>query len=510
MATGEENTPAAAAGEKSSDAAADAAESAAAKRPAGSQTEKLATENKMGKGRPNKRQRTGHPASSTIEPPKAREDMSPEELTATLKRQVEYYLSDTNLATDVFFHGKIEEAERQGHGVALNVSFVLSSPRIRAVSATKEEILNALEGSSEITVKTDDKGETWLVRKNPLPALRKREKKGDRKKEDNTVGRDPHAVGCMLRLSNLPAEAPKWQSIKDALRKKLPEKVQIRYVSRVDAKQQCTVWLGSFKGDREFFKEPLTLQIEGSEACLTLMTPGEVRACCNSDLPPRIRMSREKELQQFRRQLAGLPLSLAGTPFNSVDHLHKCMNDLLEKTEAGKALKPESVAERAVLALLEYHPNAFFKKGGAEKTPCGIKVDFYAKGKEAAEKSKCFFVLRRHNQTKEEDAEDFSLSKCMSELSRNPPVQPEAFDSFLAKRYEAAAAAFEAAQQQLQKRKAAAAEAAAAAAASTPAAEGADKEEKKTERKQMEEKTEKNDTPPASASSVSTSTQSEP
>lgn len=58
--------------------------------------------------------------------------------------------------------------------------------------------------------------------------------------------------------------------------------------------------------------------------------------------------------------------------------------------------------------------------------------------------------------------QDFSLAKCMAELSRNPPVQPEAFEAFLQKRYEAAAAAFDAAQQQHQKRKAAAAAAAAA------------------------------------------------
>lgn len=116
-------------------------------------------------------------------------------------------------------------------------------------------------------------------------------------------------------------------------------------------------------------------------------------------------MSREKELQQFRRQLAGLPVSLAGTPFNSVDHLHKCMNDLLEKTEAGKPLKPGSVAEKAVLALLEYHPNAFVKKGGSDKAPCGIKVDVHEKANKSGEKSKCFFVLRKHNQTQEEDSE---------------------------------------------------------------------------------------------------------
>ncbi|OEH79624.1 la domain-containing protein [Cyclospora cayetanensis] len=359
---------------------------------------------KTEKGRPNKRQRTG-PGASTLEAPKARGEMSKEELEAALKRQVEYYLSDQNLSTDAFFHGKIQEAEKEGKGVALNISFVLSSPRIQALKATATEVLEALKGSTEVTVSTDEAGNAWIVRKGPLPILHRKEKKAEKRRDDNTLGRDPHAVGCLARLSNLPAEAPKWQSIKDAIREHLPEKVQIRYVSRVDNKRQCAVWLGSFKGDRELLKEPLKLQVEGSEALLSLMSPSSVRACCNSDLPPRVRMSREKELQQFRRQLAGLPLLVAGTPFNSVDHLHKCMNDLLDKTEAGKTLKPDSVAEKAVLALLEYHPNAYVKKGGADKTPCGVKVDFHEKTNKAGEKVKCFFVLRKNNKTQEEDSE---------------------------------------------------------------------------------------------------------
>lgn len=55
-------------------------------------------------------------------------------------------------------------------------------------------------------------------------------------------------------------------------------------MSRVDSQRQCSVWLGIFKGDRQLFKEPLKLQIEGAEAKLALMTPGEVRACCASDV----------------------------------------------------------------------------------------------------------------------------------------------------------------------------------------------------------------------------------
>ena len=126
---------------------------------------------------------------------------------------------------------------------------------------------------------------------------------------------------------------------------------------------------------------------------------------CMLQLPPRVRTCREKELQQFRRQIAGLPLSLGGASFNSVDHLNKCMHDLLDKTEAGKTLKKDSVAEKAVLALLDFHPNAFIKKGGHDRHPIGIKVDLHAKTNKDGSPSKCFFVIRQHKESKEEDAE---------------------------------------------------------------------------------------------------------
>ncbi|CDI78941.1 la domain-containing protein, putative [Eimeria acervulina] len=435
---------------------------------------------------------------------KSREEMSTEELLAVLKRQVEYYLSNANLSTDSFFHDKIQEAERQGKGVSLKMTYVLSSPRMKALHATEEEVIAALADSSELKIHKDEDSTTWVQRREALPPLRRREKKSNKNIDDNSIGRDPHAVGCFLRLTHsaaAAAAAAKWQSIKDALRETLPQKVLVRYVSRMNSQQQCTVWLSSFKGDREFFKDSLKLQVEGQEATLTLMSPGEVRAACNSDLPPRVRTCREKELQQFRRQIAGLPLSLGGASFNSVDHLNKCMHDLLDKTEAGKTLKKDSVAEKAVLALLDFHPNAFIKKGGHDRHPIGIKVDLHAKTNKDGSPSKCFFVIRQHKESKEEDAEDFSVSKCLSELSRNPPVLAEALDNFMQQRYELAAAAFDAAQQQMQKKKAAAAAAAAAAAGTgdaaakqstpTPAAEAGNEEGSSTAAVKEEDKANK-------------------
>lgn len=59
----------------------------------------------------------------------------------------------------------------------------------------------------------------------------------------------------------------------------LVPQVQIRFVSRVDAKRQCVVWLGTFEGDRDFFKDPVTLRIGDSDCSVSLLSDTEARGC---------------------------------------------------------------------------------------------------------------------------------------------------------------------------------------------------------------------------------------
>lgn len=112
MATADEVKPQPAAAAAATAAKEPEGEKVPSKRPADSAAEASCSSSSS-----NKRQRNVASPSATLQPPKPREEMSEEELKATLKRQVEYYLSDSNLATDAFFHGKIKEAEQQGIGV---------------------------------------------------------------------------------------------------------------------------------------------------------------------------------------------------------------------------------------------------------------------------------------------------------------------------------------------------------------------------------------------------------
>lgn len=60
-----------------------------------------------------------------------------------ISQQVEYYLSDYNLAKDAFFYTKISEDA----GGYLDLELVMNCNKIKTQGTTKEQILEAVKGS---------------------------------------------------------------------------------------------------------------------------------------------------------------------------------------------------------------------------------------------------------------------------------------------------------------------------------------------------------------------------
>nr|PIM01013.1 la domain protein [Toxoplasma gondii COUG] len=461
-----------------------------------------------------KRKRGGHEDSFF---PKKREEMTPEQLKQRIKRQVEYYLSDESLAYDAFFQSKMREAAQQGKGESLDLRFVLSSPRIKSLNLTKAEILAAIADSVAVKVKEEADGTTLLYRETPLPELQERpQRTACARREDGSggasrlpqgVGRDPHAAGVFLKLCDIPESVQQWQQVKDAIKETLPGEVFVKFVSKIEEvsvsadkkTRRCWVYLGSFEDDRETLQkmQPIKIPLGDGEAEAYILTDQEVRLCVQ-DLPPRIRTAREKDLQTLRRQLAALPLSLGGIPFKSVEHLRMCMAEFLQKTPVDQALKPNSAAEKAVKGLLDYHPKAYIKKGGRDREVVGIKVGLHDKrDSQSGERSKCFFVVRKKKgaEQDEEDVEDFSVSKCISELAKDPPCEAEELNKLLRKRYESVAQQRAHAAEQAQKRRKIREEAARVTGAATAVAESSETSEK--DEKQGADSNKNNDGPVA-------------
>jgi hypothetical protein len=72
---------------------------------------------------------------------------------AEIKKQVEYYLSDKNLAMDKFFNQKLQEAGAEGW---LDLANILACNKIKTMKITAADIVSAVKDSTEIEV--DDSG----------------------------------------------------------------------------------------------------------------------------------------------------------------------------------------------------------------------------------------------------------------------------------------------------------------------------------------------------------------
>merc|ERR1719378_1246617 len=90
-------------------------------------------------------------AATEGEAPAKKQRTTPPDM-AALRKQVEYYLCDDNLRHDRFFHEKIT-ADAEGW---LDLSFVLSCKKIKAMGATKEQICDSLKSSTlEVRLEND-------------------------------------------------------------------------------------------------------------------------------------------------------------------------------------------------------------------------------------------------------------------------------------------------------------------------------------------------------------------
>jgi hypothetical protein len=81
-----------------------------------------------------------------------------------LQKQVEYYMSDSNLKHDKFFHDKISENENGW----LSLNFILACNKIKALTTDAKDIVESMKASSVVEV--NEAGDA-LRRRNPLPAF---------------------------------------------------------------------------------------------------------------------------------------------------------------------------------------------------------------------------------------------------------------------------------------------------------------------------------------------------
>mmetsp|Transcript_52202 Transcript_52202/g.122117 ORF Transcript_52202/g.122117 Transcript_52202/m.122117 type:complete len:420 (-) Transcript_52202:58-1317(-) len=312
---------------------------------------------------------------------------------AVVRKQIEYYLSDENLKYDKFFHEKIAT---NGEGW-LDLSLILSCNKMKAMRASNDDVLKALQGS-KIEVNTDG----TAVRRPGNVALPSLESKPAHVKKS---GIHAHDGGVVAIIKNLPEKHP-WTEVKDKIKGKLPEKVSLWYVGEV-VDRKCVVACSPFDGDVSLFEE-LELEVAGS-AAKSEVAQGEQLQAALKQLPKHLKEKREKEARK-RQKERNRPIVIGSTRFQHVAALRGRVKEILNSRNDGEQLKVGGSDFKLIKALLSYHPKGDEKS----KKMVGIKVGKYQGGD-----SRCFYMINEDG-----TEEDFSAKKCLDAIDINPPYVP--------------------------------------------------------------------------------------
>jgi len=339
------------------------------------------------------------PAAASDEPDAKRLKPTPPDA-AIVRKQVEYYLSDDNLRHDKFFHEKITE-NPDGW---LELSLILSCNKMKAMKATKEDVLAALKGS-KIEIRED----SLSVRRPGNLALPTFEARPQHQKKSSAHA---HDGGVIAVINSIPAEQS-WMQIKEKLREKLPDKVQLWFVSEVSDKNSCIVALAPFDGDLQFF-EDLELEV-GNTKLKAAVAHNDALQQALKVIPKHIRDKREKEVRK-RQKERNRPIVIGAQRFVTVHALRGRVKEILNSRSDGEQLKVDGSDYKLIKALLSYHPKGETKSQGM----VGIKVAKSSQGD-----SRCFWMVKDNGQE-----EDFSAQKCLGAIEANPPyVEVEPKDS---------------------------------------------------------------------------------
>jgi len=311
---------------------------------------------------------------------------------ATVRKQMEYYMSDENLKHDKFFHDKIS-GNSEGW---LELSFVLNCNKMKAMRSTKEDVVAALK-DSKIEVKEDG-----LSIRRPgnlaLPAFEARNQHANKKTSSHA-----HDGGVIAMFKDIPAEQS-WMQLKDLLRTKLPEKVPIWFVSEVSDKKTCIVAVAPFEGDMQFFEE---LQMElGGAKISTEVAQGDALQTSLKVLPQHIRDKRQKNALKAQKE-RNRPIIVGSMKFVNVNALRTRVKEILNSRSDGEKLNPEGSDFKLIKAVLGFHPKGESKSAGM----VGIKVGTSSQGG-----NRCFWMVKEDGKE-----EDFSAVKCVSAIENNPP-----------------------------------------------------------------------------------------
>ena len=357
---------------------------------------------------------------------------------AEIKKQVEYYLSDKNLAQDKFFNEKFRESKNGW----IDISNILNCNKVKQMKLKSpvDEIAEACKDSEEVEV---DVAKKLIKRKGekavPALAAKKRDSKAAEKEEVKKEETKEDALPQLDErgnpiLSNADFENPiiihfktaategfkvNWKEVEQTVRKDFP-RLKIVY-SRADPHDGDLAISSHRLNGAELEKlSQAKLQIQGQEFTFSKTVGDELKTFWQKQgghyqfcIQPKLRnIKKQQKLAKQKRdndegekaaKRGKISYEIAGQYYADILKVKSKARAILNLKKDGEKLTGND--EEFIKELLAFHEKGEKKLKDFEHFEVGEHPDF--------SKTRCFFVVR-----KDGTKEDFSISKCIQRLEQ--------------------------------------------------------------------------------------------
>jgi len=319
-----------------------------------------------------------------------------------IKRQIEYYLSDSNLEGDEFFHNLISK-EKDGY---LDLEYIMQCNKIKKAGWTKEQIIESIQGSDVIESNSD---KTKVRRKDnkPLPALDEKKlisrKRGREKKKGGQI-----SPIILIFTSDKDTEI-RWQDIESKYKSLNPtlSVLYTRFKSNEGHFGVCPMGANAKEGDSDlnFVKE---FEIEGIKFKVSLCEGKDLEKFMEenkSHLDLCVNKERNKKIQKKNKTTLDTPVKLGDEEFNDIAKIKEKIRKMMSQVQDELIILDDSQT-KFIKDLVKFHPEKDIFEKLKDMPFIGVgKIDphKYTKG---------FFGL---NETKEKVFE-FLVHKCPDKI----------------------------------------------------------------------------------------------
>lgn len=330
---------------------------------------------------------------------------------SSLKTQLEYYLSDTNLQFDEFFHNEIENSS-EGY---LALDLILNCNKIKKINASFSDLQAAVSKSTLLELSSDKSSVRRKDRK--LPDFKGKKKfemttrlsrKNSEKSVSSLIATDDSQkvfVPLLLVMTDVSTLPKNGKLIEETIGEQ--QKTKIPY-ARVNKTNGHLVLDKNEKDSSDVVEKLLKdgFEFDGKKIEIIAADDRE-RNLFNKEnlnyLEKIVKKKFGKSIKkagkiQEKKQFAAL--TFAGKKYNNFSGLQTAFKNIISKSRNGVEIDEDS--HKMVEELLKYHDNKEKLKGAKSYV-----VDFHPVYKQ----TRCFFIVKD-----DESKEDFSIHKCLNNL----------------------------------------------------------------------------------------------